>query len=99
MTTLLLEPTHDWITRLNDELKRWKGERLQRQVLREIVWSADVIAWVTLSAWKWGRETLESDGIEGRKLAEYCQVLLEGIDMSLAGHERLMQMAESAGLT
>jgi hypothetical protein len=99
MTTLLLEPTRDWITRLNDELKRWEGERLQRQALREIVWRANVIAWITLDAWRWVRETLESEGIEGRKLAGHCQVLLEGIDISLAGYERLLEWAEADGLT
>jgi hypothetical protein len=99
MTTLPLEPARDWITWLKDALERREGERLQRQALRELVWRADVIAYVVLGAWGWVREALENEGIEARKLAGQCQVLLEGIDMSLAGHERLLEWAEADGLT
>jgi len=99
MTALLIETTRDLTTRLGEELKRRKGERLQRQVLRSLVLGADALAGIILSAWAWVRETLEEEGFEGRELARKCQVLLDGIDWVLAGYERLLEMAEESGLT
>src|SRR5437867_1478158 len=96
MTALLTETTRDLTTRLGEELRRREGERLKRQVLRNLVRSADALAGIILSAWAWVSETLEGEGFEGRELAGHCQVLLDGIDASLAGHERLL--AEAAGL-
>jgi hypothetical protein len=99
MTALLTDTTRDLATWLSEELKQRKGERLKRQVLRNLVWSADVLAGITLSAWAWVRETLEGEGFEGGELAGYCRVLLDGIDGSLAGYERLLALAEESGLT
>lgn len=99
MTTLLTDTTRDMATRLDEELRRRKGERLKRQVLRNLVWTADALAGIILSAWTWVRETLEGEGFEGRELAEHCQVVLDGIDGALVGYEQLLRMAERSGLT
>jgi hypothetical protein len=99
MTALLTETTRDLTSRLGEELKRKRGEKLMRQVLRNLVWSADALAGITMSAWTWVNETLEREGFEGRELAGYCQVLLDAIDGSLAGYEQLLAMAESSSLT
>jgi hypothetical protein len=99
MTALLTETTRDLTSRLGEELKRRRGEKLKRQVLRNLVWSADALAGITVSAWTWVRETLEREGFEGRELAGYCQVLLDAIDGGLAGYEQLVALAESSGLT
>ncbi len=99
MTALLIEPTRDLTTRLGEELKRPKGEILERRILRNLVWGANALAVITLSAWAWVCETLEEEGFEGRELAGYCQVLLDGIDGTLAGYERLLAWAEESSRT
>ncbi len=100
MTALLTETTRDLMTRLREELKRREeGERLSQKVLRALVWNADTLAGIILSAWTWVRETLEEEGFEGRELAGYCQVLLDGIDGTLSGYERLLARAGESGLT
>ncbi len=99
MTSLLTKVTRELTTGLDEELRRRKGERLKRQLLRTIVWNADALAGVTLSAWTWVRETLEEEGFEGRELAGKCQVLLDGIDGGLAGYDQLLALAEESGLT
>src|SRR5262245_15332864 len=107
MTALLTETTRDLTKRLHEELnqqaaerlRQQKGERLRRQMLRQVVWGADALAGIILSACKWIWETLERDGFEGRELANYCGVLLEGIDESLTGYERLLALTEAADLT
>jgi hypothetical protein len=99
MTALLTESAHDLMARLSEEMKRQAGEKLTRQVLRAIVWNADALAGFMLSAWTWVRETLEDEGLEGRELAEYCRVLLDGIDASLDGYEHVQAMARKSALT
>src|SRR5712692_2405382 len=99
MTALLTETTRDLTSRLGEELKRKRGEKLMRQVLRNLVRSADALAGITLSAWAWVHETLEREGFEARELAGYSQVLLDAIDGSLAGYEQLLAMAETSSLT
>ncbi len=107
MTALMesaMESARDWTARFGEELmqeeSRWQqGERLQRKVLRSLVWNADVIAAITLGAWGWVHELLENKGFEGGELASKCQVLLKGIDLSLAGHDRLLALAKASGLT
>jgi hypothetical protein len=99
MTALLTETARDLTTRLDEELRRQKGARLKRQILRNLASSADVLAGVTLSVWTWVRETLEGEGFEGRELAGHCQVLLGGIDESLAGYDQLLTLAETSGLS
>jgi hypothetical protein len=99
MTTLLKDMTHGLTTRLGEELRRQEGERLSRRLLRTLAVNADVLAGITLSAWKWVRETLEAEGFEGRELAEYCRVLLEGIDLGLTGYERLLVQAKDSNLS
>jgi hypothetical protein len=99
MTALLIETTRDLTTRLGEELKRRECERLMRRVLRHLVKSADIIAEITLGAWAWVNETLEAEGFEGGVLAGHCEVLLRGIDMSLAGYEQLLAQANESGLT
>jgi hypothetical protein len=98
MTALLTETTRDLTTRLGEELRLREGEKLRRRVLRNLVRSADALAGITLSAWSWVRETLEGEGFEGRELAGYCQVLLDGIDGTLAGYERLLALTNESGL-
>lgn len=99
MTALLIEPARNWMARQAEELRRWEGERLNRQVRRALVWNEDVIAGIILAIWKWVRETLEEEGFEGRELTEYCQLLLEGIDGSLSRYEQFLAWVEEAGLT
>ena len=99
MTALLTETARDLTARLDEELRRRHGEKLKRKVLRNLVRSADALSGLILSAWTWVRETLEGEGFEGRELARYCQVLLDGIDGSLKGYEQLLAMAEESGLT
>jgi hypothetical protein len=99
MTALLTETARELTTRLGEELRRRKGEKLKKRVLRNLVRSADALAGITLSAWTWARETLEGEGFEGGELAGYCRVLLDAIDGGLAGHDRLLAMAEEDGLT
>jgi hypothetical protein len=99
MTALLTETAREVTTRLGEELERRKGEKLKRRVLRNLVRSADALAGITLSAWAWVRETLESEGFEGGELAGHCRVLLDAIDGGLAGYDRLLAMAEEDGLT
>jgi hypothetical protein len=99
MTALLIETTHDLTARLDVELRQQQGERLRRQVVRSLAWSADALAGIVLSAWASVREALEGEGIEGRELARYCRVVLEGIDGGLAAHEGLLTQAKAAGLT
>ena len=99
MTALLTQTAHDLTTRLGEELRLRKGEKLKRRVLLNLVRSADALAGIILSAWTWVRETLEGEGFEGGELAGYCQVLLDGIDGELAGYERLLAFAEEDGLT
>jgi hypothetical protein len=99
MTVLLTETTRSLTTRLGEELRRQQGEKPRQQVLRALVRSADALAGITLSAWTWVRETLEGEGFEARELAQHCQVLLDGIDESLAGYERLLALAEESDLT
>lgn len=102
MTALLTETARELTARLGEELSRPKGEKLKRQVLRNLVRSADALAGITLSAWAWVRETLEAEGFEGGELAGYCRVLLgaiDGIDGGPAGYDRLLAMAEKDGLT
>ncbi len=96
---LLTETAHDLTARLDAELSRREGERLRRQMLRNLVCSADALAGITLSGWMWVRETLEREGFEGRELARHCQVLRDGIDGVLAGYERLLALAGASGLT
>jgi hypothetical protein len=99
MTTLLAETARDLTAQLDAELKqRRQGEKLNQQLLRQLTWNADTLAGITLSLWKWVCNALEGEGFEGRELAQYCRLLLEGIDTSLAGHERLVAMAEASGL-
>jgi hypothetical protein len=98
MTPLLIETTRDLTTRQTEELRRRKGERLRRQMLRTLVSNEGALAGFTLSAWKWVRESLEEEGFEGRELAGYCRVLLDGIDGILAGYEQLLAQAEESGL-
>jgi hypothetical protein len=99
MTRLLTETARDLTTRLSEELRRPNGEKLKRQALRDLAGGADALAGIILSAWTWVRETLEGEGFEGRELALHCRVLLDGIDESLAGYERLLGLAEASGLT
>lgn len=99
MTALLIETTRDLATRQAEELKRRRGEKLRRQVLRKLSLNENVLAEITLSIWKWIRETLEEEGFEGRELAGYCQLLLDGIDGRLSGCELLLAKADEAGLT
>ena len=99
MTALLTEPARDLTARLGEELKRQEGEKLTRQVLRRLVWQADALAGFMLSGWTWVRETLQEEGFEGRELVEYCRVLLDGFDASLAGYDHLQAMARESGLT
>src|SRR5438128_769144 len=99
MTALLTDTTRDLTSRLGEELRRREGEKLRRQALRNLAGSADALAGIILSAWTWVRETLEKDGFEGRELAHHCQVLLDGIDGSLAGYGRLLALTETSGLT
>src|SRR5258708_4001631 len=99
MTALLTETTRHLTSRLDEGLKRQKGEKLKRQVLRTLVWNADALAGFTLSSWTWVRETLAGEGFQGRELAAYCQVLLDGIDGSLAGYDQLLVLAQASGLT
>jgi hypothetical protein len=99
MAVLLTETTRDLTRRLDEELKRQKGERPRRQVLRQLAWSADALAGVTLAAWRWVCETLEREGFEARELADHCQVLKEAVEGGLAGYEQLLASAEAAGLT
>src|SRR6266851_5171732 len=99
MTALLSKTIHDLKTPLDEGLRRPKGDKLARQLLRDLVWNADALAGVTLSAWTWVRGTLEEEGFEGRELVGHCRVLLDGIDGSLTGYERLLEWAEEAGLT
>lgn len=99
MTALLIETARNLTERQAEELRRRKGEKLRRQVLRELVWTEDALAGVILSAWKWVRETLEEEGFEGREWAGKCRVLLDGIDGILPAYERFLAWAEEAGLT
>jgi hypothetical protein len=99
MTALLTETARDLTTRLGEKLKRAEGERLKRQVLRNLVRSADALAGLTLSGWAWVSETLEEEGFEGSELTQSCRELLDGIDESVAGYERLLTLAEASGLT
>lgn len=99
MTALLTETACDLMARLTEEEKRWKGERLKRQVVRILVFSADIMAETILKAWKWVRETLEVEGFEGRQLARQCQLLLDGIDWLLPAYERFLAQAVASGLT
>ena len=98
MTALLIEPARDWMARQTEELKRRKGEKLRRRILRDLVWSEEVLAGIALSIWKWVREKLEEEGFEGRELTRYCQLVLDGIDGRLSGYEQLLASAEEAGL-
>jgi hypothetical protein len=98
MTALLAKTAHDWTIRLREELTQREGERLKRQVLRELGRNADALAEIILSLWTWTREMLE-EGFERRELAEKCQMLLDGIDETLSGYERLLAWAEESGLT
>ena len=41
MTTLLVETTHRLTAGLREELRRREGEKLRRQLLRNLAWSAD----------------------------------------------------------
>jgi hypothetical protein len=99
MTALLTDTTRDMTSRLGEELRRRQGEKLRRQVLRNLVWTADSLTGITLSAWAWVRETLEREGFEGLELAGYCQVLLDAIDGGLAGYDQLLALAQTSGLT
>ena len=99
MTALMIEPARDWMARQAEESRRRKGEKLGRQVLRALVWNEDVLAGIVLAIWKWVHETLEEEGFEGRELARHCQLLLDGIDGSLARYEQFTADAEEAGLT
>ncbi len=99
MTTLLIETARDLTARQAEELRRRKGEKLRRPVVRDLVWNENVIARVILSLWKWVRETREEEGFEGRELAGKCRVLLDGIDGSVARYEQFVADAEQAGLT
>ncbi len=99
MTALLMDIIHDYTPRLDEELTRQEAEKLTRKVLRRIVGDTDTLAGIALRAWKWVRETLEGEGLEGRELTRYCQVLQEGIKGFLGGYERLLKQAEASGLT
>jgi hypothetical protein len=99
MTALLTETTRHLTTRLDEELKRPRGERLRRQALRQFARGADVLAEITLSSWAWVCETLEEEGFEGREFAGYGRVLLDAIDGVLSGYERLLALAAEAKLT
>src|SRR6185437_5132710 len=99
MTALLTETARDLTTRLDEELRRQQGARMRRQVLRNLAGSADALAGILLFTWTWVCETLEGEGFEGTDLAQHCRVLLDGIDGSLAGYERLLALAEASGLT
>jgi hypothetical protein len=99
MTALLIEPARGLTAALGEELRRHKGEQLSRQALRDLVRVADTLAGVLLSAWASVRERLAAEGFEGRDLAQMCQILLDGIDDSLAGFEQLVEMAKESGLT
>jgi len=99
MTALVIEPARDWMARQAEELRRRKGEKMQRQVLRALVWNENVLAEIVLSIWKWIGERLEEEGFEGRELAGYCQLVLDGIDGRLSGYEQLLASAEEASLT
>src|SRR5262249_9001814 len=41
----------------------------------------------------------EGEGFEASELTRHCQILLDGIDGSLAGYERLVELARASGLT
>jgi hypothetical protein len=99
MTALLTEMTRDLTARLGEELALREGAKLKRQVLRSLVGATDVLARITLSAWKWVCETMEGEGFEGMELARHCKVLLDGLDGSLTGYERLLVLTEASGLT
>lgn len=99
MTALLIETARDLMAQQADELRRGKGEKLSRRLLRALVWNQDTLAGIMLSLWKWVRETLEEEGFEGRDLAKHCQLLLDGIDGSLLGYERFLSWSEEYGLT
>jgi hypothetical protein len=103
----LLTETRAWTKRLHEELnqqeaeelRQQKGERIRRRLLRQLAWQADALAGVMLAAWKWIQDTLEEEGFEGRELVGYCEVLLEGINEGLTGHDRLLALAREAALT
>ena len=99
MTTLLMDITQDFATRLSEELSQQEGERLTRKVLRRVVGTTDGLAGIALRAWKWVRETLEEEGFEGRELVGHCKVLDEVMKGCLVGYERLLKQAEESGLT
>src|SRR5438876_10958076 len=99
MTALLIETTRELTSRLRDESNRDKDEKPKRKMLRMLARTEASLAEMTLSAWTWVCETLEGDGFEGRELAGHCQVVLDGIDGSLAGYERLRALADESGLT
>jgi hypothetical protein len=99
MTALLTETTRYLTSQLGEELRRREGEKLKRQLLRNLVRSADALAEITLSAWMWVRETLEEEGFEGEELTRHCLVLLDGIDGSRAGYVRLVALVDASNLT
>jgi hypothetical protein len=99
MTALLMDTTQNLTTRLGEELGRQDAGRLRRKVLRRLIWDTEALAGITLSAWKWVRESLEAEGFEGRELIRHCQIILEGINRGLVGYEHLRKLAEESGLT
>jgi hypothetical protein len=94
-----METTRGLTVRLGEELRLKRGESLRRQVLCNLVKSADILAELTLSAWAWVSETLEREGFEGQELTEYCQILLGGIDATLKSHQLLRAKAQSLGIS
>ena len=97
MPALLTETTSNLTSRLDEELRLNRGEKLSRQVLCNLVKSADILAGLALSAWAWVRETLEREGFEGRELAATCKVLVDGIDGGIEAHKQLLALAKSSG--
>lgn len=104
MTMLLAENTPAMVTQFEDDLKleelrRRRGEKLQRQAVRTLVQSANVLAGVVLEGWTRVSEMLEKKGFEASELARNCQVLLDGLEGTLSGHERLLALVKDSGLT
>lgn len=99
MTAILTEATQDLTARLSQALGQQKKEKLARRMLRNLVRAEDALVAITVSAWNSVCEALEAEGFEGRELAAQCQVLLDGINVSLGAYDKLRDIATASEIS
>jgi hypothetical protein len=98
MTTLLVDTARDLATRLGNELKLRRGEKVFQLKLRELVEASDALIGIILTCCAGLRETLEREGCEGRRLAKYSKGLLEVTDSALAEGDETLGLANNVGV-